>query len=292
MKNTRLLPLIAAALLLASALLFAACDKDDPPAPTPDTDTQAPDVTAAVTEEEIDTPTAPPETEADTPAESTPAETHPADGETTETETVFTPPAADPDEAAAAGLPLDGTAYTVGGENPEKDPKAQYDYLKIYAHAYEGKTFTLYGNVSEDEYGNILVSVGEGMDLVVYFDGMDEPVVGSYVKVTAVYTQTVDMGSYVDFHCYTMMATACETLGEAKGPNGGKLMYITASSLNVRSTPDSSVGDNKVGILHKGDLVEVLETGLGANGNWCKIVFDCDQGYAYISMSYISETKP
>jgi hypothetical protein len=52
------------------------------------------------------------------------------------------------------------------------------------------------------------------------------------------------------------------------------------------------VSDNKVGLLYSGDMVEVLETGLGANSNWCKITFDCDAGYAYISMTYISETKP
>ena len=116
--------------------------------------------------------------------------------------------------------------------------------------------------------------------------------VGSYVKVTATFTQTVDFGDYVDFDCFTLMATTCEMLGEAAGPNGGRLMFITASSLNVRSTPDSSVSDNKVGLLYSGDMVEVLETGLGSNANWCKITFDCDAGYAYISMTYISETKP
>ena len=204
----------------------------------------------------------------------------------------FSLPEMDPTEAAFVGLPADGDGYTVGGESPAVDPALQMAYLYVYAPYYEGKTFTVYGNVTEDEYGNILVTVAEDMSFVVYFDGLSEPVVGSYVKVTATYTKTVDMGDYADFDCFTMMATACETLGEAKGPNGGRLMYITASALNVRSTPDSSVSDNKVGLLHSGDMVEVLETGLGDNSNWCKIVFDCDQGYAYISMSYISETKP
>lgn len=204
----------------------------------------------------------------------------------------FQLPEMDPEEAASVGLPADGDGFTVGGEAPAVDPALQMAYLYVYAPYYEGKTFTLYGNVTEDEYGNILVTVAEDMSFAVYFDGMDEPVVGSYVKVTATYTRTVDMGDYADFDCYTMMATACEVLGEAQGPNGGKLMFITASALNVRSTPDSSVGDNKVGLLHSGDMVEVLETGLGDNANWCKIVFDCDQGYAFISMSYISETKP
>ena len=204
----------------------------------------------------------------------------------------FQLPELDPEEAFALGLPVDGDNYTVGGEGAAVSAEEQFYFLYLYAPYYADKTFTVYGNVTEDESGNLVISVGEDMSFAVYFNGVSAPASGSYVKITATFTQTVDLGDYVDFDCFTMMVTACETLGEAKGPNGGKLMYITASSLNVRSTPDSSVGDNKVGILHKGDLVEVLETGLGANGNWCKIVFDCDQGYAYISMSYISETKP
>ena len=203
----------------------------------------------------------------------------------------FQLPEIDPEEAAAMGLPVDGDNYTVGGENPDVSPEEQFNFLYVFAPYYENKTFTVYGNVTEDEHGNILVSVGEEMNFVVYFDGVAEPVVGSYVKVTATFTKTADMGDYVDFDCFTLMATACEVLGEAKGPNGGKLMFITASALNVRSEPDSSK-DNKVGLLSNGDMVEVLETGFGADGNWCKITFDCDAGYAYISMKYVSETKP
>ena len=288
---------ILVCLLLAMTLLLAACDKDKTPtAETGDTAANTASVTTAAPEisdeagtetsaAPIDTDTAAAETTSD-PGDDTAAPTDP------EETTAFEPPMVNPDEAASAGLPVDGQVYTVGGENPAHDPKAQYDYLTVYAHAYAGKTFTLYGTVGEDERGNVTLSVGDGLDLVVYFDGVDEPVVGSYVKVDAVFTQTVDRGEYVDFLCFTMVATACETLGEAKGLNGGKLMYITASSLNVRSSPDSSVGDNKVGILHKGDMVEVLETGFGSNGNWCKITFDCDAGYAYFSMTYVSETKP
>lgn len=203
----------------------------------------------------------------------------------------FQLPEIDPEEAATLGLPVDGDNYTVGGENPAVSPEEQFYFLYIFAPYYEDKTFTLYGNVTEDEHGNIFVSVGEDMNLAVYFDGVAKPAQGSYVKVTATFTKTVDMGDYVDFDCFTMMATACEVLGEAMGPNGGKLMFITASALNVRSEPDSSK-ENKVGLLYSGDIVEVLETGLGSNGNWCKITFDCDAGYAYISMSYVSETKP
>jgi hypothetical protein len=203
----------------------------------------------------------------------------------------FQLPELDPEEAAAMGFPVDGDNYTVGGENAAADTTEQFFFLYMFAPYYEGKTFTVYGNVIEDENGNLAVSVGEDLNFAVYFGGVSEPALGSYVKLTATFEKTVDMGDYADFTCFTMMATACETLGEAKGPNGGKLMFITASALNVRSEPDSSK-ENKVGLLYSGDMVEVLETGLGDNSNWCKITFDCDAGYAYISMSYISETKP
>ena len=120
-----------------------------------------------------------------------------------------------------------------------------------------------------------------------YFDGVSAPVPGSYVKVTATFTQTVDLGDYVDFDCFTMMATACETLGEAKGPNGGKLMFITASSLNVRTSSDTSTSDNILGQLSHGDMVEVFEQ--DAKG-WYRIEFNGQT--AYISNKYVSETKP
>lgn len=278
---------------LTLTLALAACDRDTPAeteAPAQEATTAQPAETEApapATEAPVETD-APAATDAPTTeSPAAPAETEEPEAETT----AFVLPEVNPYEAAAAGLPTDADSYTLGGENAA-DPAAQFAYLQTYAHAYEGKTFTLSGNVSEDARGNIIVSVAENCDFVVYFDGVTEPVVGSAVKVTATFTQLVDMGEYVDFGCFTMVATACEVTGEAKGPNGGKLMFVTASSLNVRSSPDSSVGDNKVGLLSNGDMVEVLETGLGANKNWCKITFDCDAGYAYISMSYVSETKP
>lgn len=286
MKNTRLLAMIAAALMLSAALLLAACDKDDAPGTEPGT--QAPDVTSAdTTNEESDAPTQPAVTEADTPAETPPAETEPVVEETTEEETVFTPPTPTSEDAAAAGLPLDSTAYTVGGESPEKDPTAQYDYLKVYAHAYENKSFTVYGNVTKDDKGNILVLVGDNRGFAVYFDGVSEPVIGSYVKVTATFAKTVDRGAYVDFDCFTMLATSCETLGEAQAPNGGRYMFITASSLNVRTSSDTSSSDNILGTLSQGDMVEVFEQ--DAKG-WYRIIFKGQN--AYISNKYVSETKP
>lgn len=196
-------------------------------------------------------------------------------------------PEADPDEAAMLGLPLDGDNYTIGGENPDYDPFEQYMFLWLYAPSYADKSFTLYGNVMEDEEGNTVLSLGEDMYLPIYFAGTNAPTEGSYVKLTATYTQTVDMGDYVDFECFTMMVSACEVLGEAKGPNGGKLMYITASSLNIRTSSDTSTNDNIIGTYSKGDLVEVFEQD---SKGWYRVVYNGQD--AYISNKYVSETKP
>ena len=196
-------------------------------------------------------------------------------------------PEADPEEAASVGLPLDGDQYTIGGENAAYDAESQYFFLCLYAHCYVDKTFTLYGNLIETEDDVLVLSLGEDMEIPVYFEGSSAPTAGSYVKLTATYTQTVDMGDYVDFDCLTMMVSSCEVLGEAQGPNGGKLMYITASSLNVRTSSDTSSSDNIIGSYSKGDLVEVFEQ--DAKG-WYRVNYNGQT--AYISNKYVSETKP
>lgn len=199
----------------------------------------------------------------------------------------FQLPELDPEEATALGLPVDGDNYTVGGENAAVSAEEQFYFLYLYAPYYADKTFTVYGNVSEDESGNLVISVGEDMSFAVYFDGVSAPASGSYVKITATFTQTVDMGDYVDFDCFTLMATSCELLGEAVGPNGGKLMFITASSLNVRTSSDTSSSANILGQLSHGDMVEVFEQD---EKGWYRIEFNGQK--AYISNKYVSETRP
>ena len=199
----------------------------------------------------------------------------------------FQLPEINPEEATAVGLPVDGDNYTVGGENAAVSAEEQFYFLYLYAPYYADKTFTVYGNVTEDESGNLVISVGEDMSFAVYFDGVSAPASGSYVKITATFTQTVDMGDYVDFDCFTMMVTACETLGEAVGPNGGKLMFITASSLNVRTSSDTSSSANILGQLSHGDMVEVFEQD---EKGWYRIEFNGQK--AYISNKYVSETRP
>ena len=199
----------------------------------------------------------------------------------------FQLPEIDPEEATALGLSVDGDNYTVGGENAAVSAEEQCYFLYLYALYYADKTFTVYGNVTEDENGTVILSVGEDMNFAVYFNGVSAPASGSYVKITATFEQTVDMGDYVDFDCFTMMVTACETLGEAVGPNGGKLMFITASSLNVRTSSDTSSSANILGQLSHGDMVEVFEQD---EKGWYRIEFNGQK--AYISNKYVSETRP
>ncbi len=199
-------------------------------------------------------------------------------------------PDIDPEEAAFAGLPLGGNNYVIGGSESIYDVETQYGFFCNYDGYYIDKTFTLYGILRIDEEGEAYLSVGEGMEFwLIYPDSLPiqaYPANGTYVKVTATYTGYMNYGMVVS------------EIGATEQPapsTQGTVMYVTAYSLNVRSTPDSSVGSDNIisgGGLHLGDTVTVLETGFGAEGNWCKILYDCNEGYAYVSMKYLSETPP
>lgn len=195
------------------------------------------------------------------------------------------PPEVDPEAAAAAGMPLDREHYTLIGGNYLYDPTEQYGFMTQYPHCYAGKTFTLYGIVTKDGSGQPVLSLGSGMEFPVSFDGVASPVEGSYVKITATYRKIVDEG--IDHRCYAMKVSSCEVLGEARGPNGGKLLYVTSAGLNVRSSSDTSSSDNVIGTYSKGDLVEVFER--DENG-WYRVVYNGQNGY--VNGKYLSETKP
>ena len=196
-------------------------------------------------------------------------------------------PEADPEDAASAGLPLDKDHYTFIGENAAHTPEEQYLFMLIYPHSYEGKTFTLYGTILENREGKPVLSLGSDMEFVLSFDGAGVPAVGSYVKLVAVYTKTAGVGDYADFDCYTMAVTACEVLRGATGENGGRLMYVTATALNVRTSSDTSSAANIIGSFAKGEPVEVFEQD---EKGWYRVVYNGQN--AYINGKYVSETKP
>lgn len=191
-------------------------------------------------------------------------------------------PEADPHDATAAGVPLDKDHYTFIGENPIHDPKGQYAFVTSYPHYYAGKTFILYGTIAADG----VLMVGKSTEVTVSLDGIRAPTAGSYVRITAVYTK-ISEGGDGDHNSYAMSVTACEVLGQAQGPNGGRLLYVTSSALNVRSSTDTATSSNILGTLGMGDLIEVFEQD---DSGWYRVVYKGRIGY--VSGKYLSETRP
>ena len=195
----------------------------------------------------------------------------------------------DSGESAAAGLPLDQSSYTIGAEGSTAVPDEQYMMLALYPRAYEGKTFTIYGVVGEDEeLGVPVIQVGEYGTFYFYCPaGVSAPVFGDSVKITATFENTAEKGYDSDYLCYTMMVSECEVVAHGVGPNGGRIMFITASSLNVRTSSDTSSSANILGTLSLGDVVEVFDQD---EKGWWRIEFNGQT--AYISNKYVSETRP
>ncbi len=195
----------------------------------------------------------------------------------------------DADEAANAGLPLDQNSYVIGAEDSKYNPDDQFLMLAYFPSAYEGKTFEIYGVIGMDEeLGVSVIYAGEYGTFFYYCpQGVNAPVHGDTVKITATFENTVDKGYDSDYTCYTMMVSACEVLAHGVGPNGGRIMFITASSLNVRTSSDTSSNANILGTLSKGDAVEVFDQD---EKGWWRIEFNGQT--AYISNKYVSETKP
>ncbi len=195
----------------------------------------------------------------------------------------------DSEEAADAGLPLDKDSYIIGAEGSEDNADDQFMMLAYYPTAYAGKTFTIYGIVGTDEeLGAPVIHAGEYGTFYFYCpQGVKAPAYGDSVKITATFENTVDKGYDSDYYCYAMMVSNCEVMAHGFGPNGGRIMFITASSLNVRTSSDTSSSDNILGTLSKGDAVEVFDQD---EKGWWRIEFKGQT--AYISNKYVSETRP
>ena len=312
MKNSTVKLLALLLCLVLSVVVMIACsggdnhtettaDTTNPPAETTvDTtkDAQTQDTTPEVATQDSEVVTTP--ESADTFIAETTAQT-PAETEAqTEAETKTPRPEFDPQAAADKGMNVNSDAYTMSYES--ENVAGQWEILSVYPDKYVDKPFTLTGFAhTTDDGATVVILDATKSDVLVYVyypAGVTTPMEGDLVKVQATYTQTIDRGTESDYVCYTMMATDVDVLDRGKGPNGGIYMYVTASSLNVRSEPYSkdtagNALNNVVGGLSQGDLVEVIEDGFGYNGNWVKIIFaDGPDGIAYVSGDYLSETKP
>ena len=193
------------------------------------------------------------------------------------------------EEAEAGGLPLGNDSYVIGAEDSQFSADEQFLLLVSHPSAYEDKTFVIYGTVGEDEeLGVSVINAGDYGTFYYYCsDGVSKPAYGDTVKITATFINTADKGYNSDYYCYTMLVSECEVLAHGMGPNGGRIMFITASSLNVRTSSDTSSSDNILGTLSYGDAVEVFEQD---DKGWWRIEFNGQT--AYISNKYVSETRP
>ncbi len=90
-------------------------------------------------------------------------------------------------------------------------------------------------------------------------------------------------GSDVTEETETETETAPATATE---PQPSTVRYVTATALNVRSSPDFSSSSNIVGYLTKGDKVVILED----YGSYVAIEYEGKR--CYIGTRYLSETKP
>ena len=189
----------------------------------------------------------------------------------------------------AGGLPLGNDSYVIGAEDSQFSADEQFLLLVSHPSAYEDKTFVIYGTVGEDEeLGVSVINAGDYGTFYYYCsDGVSKPAYGDTVKITATFINTADKGYNSDYYCYTMLVSECEVLAHGMGPNGGRIMFITASSLNVRTSSDTSSSDNILGTLSYGDTVEVFEQD---EKGWWRIEFNGQT--AYISNKYVSETRP
>jgi hypothetical protein len=69
-------------------------------------------------------------------------------------------------------------------------------------------------------------------------------------------------------------------------PTTPKVMYVTADSLWVRSSPVFTGDSNKIGFLRKGAQIEVLEM----TDTYCSFLYN--GSVAYVGVKYLSETPP
>ncbi len=76
--------------------------------------------------------------------------------------------------------------------------------------------------------------------------------------------------------------------GDVGSNTAKQYVWITASSLNVRTSPDFSSTTNKIGLAYNGEKYEVIEK----TSTYIKILFNGQQAYISANTSYVTFTDP
>ena len=179
---------------------------------------------------------------------------------------------------ADLGLDIDGDNFVIDYANLERCAK-QLEFVDTYIDLFVGKNFTLYGAVETFN--------GQGYLVI---NNLPTCIVNININAELVCLKgSFDSTGAFDVAEYTVIT-------ESDIPEGGYLpwtAYVTAKSLNVRSSADFSSGaNNKVGVLNQNTEVKVVGF---IPDRYCMIEYhwetaDGQSGeYAFVSLAYLSK---
>ena len=166
----------------------------------------------------------------------------------------------------------------------------QLDFIDYYSEIFDGKTFTVYGTIEEWEGEYSVIVNGMRSFPIVLPDGITVNN-GDLVCITGTFSVIA-----VDYYeTYGLEVSECTVIEETDIPEGGYLpwnAFVTAKTLNVRSSADFTASDNKVGVLTQGTQVKIIGF---IEPKYCMIEYhweteDGQSGeYAYCSLAYLSK---
>ena len=191
------------------------------------------------------------------------------------------------------GLDVESDNFVLDYKNQERLIR-QLDYLDFFIDQYIGKNFTIYGTVySEDEVCMVEVC---GIYYDIIFDGVTPIANETLACLTGTFAVEMVTFEGVEYPVVYFNVTSAAAIAEDDIPEGGYLpwtAYVTAKSLNVRSSADFSSGaNNKVGVLNQNTEVKVVGF---IPDRYCMIEYhwetaDGQSGeYAFVSLAYLSK---
>ena len=194
------------------------------------------------------------------------------------------------------GLDIESDNFVLDYRN-EEFLEHQIDFMNTFIDDFLGKTFTIYGNIyqNDSEYS---IEVGNGY---MYFNialanGVEYLEGGTLACVTGKLCVEISDDYGEELPIYYLEISNASAITEDDIPEGGYLpwtAYVTAKSLNVRSSADFSSGaNNKVGVLNQNTEVKVVGF---IPDRYCMIEYhwetaDGQSGeYAFVSLAYLSK---